>query len=101
MNLIKMIVILLILFKILKENFSVQRLLLCPECHQPTVNFANYQEARMGFPNKLTISFDICDWERIFYTSNQCTRLNKKQGRNMFEFEQLLSFEKLEDGWKQ
>ena len=55
----------------------------------------------MGFPNKLTISFDICDWERIFYTSNQCARLNKKQGRNMFEFEQLLSFEKLEDGWKQ
>ena len=56
----------------------------------------------MDFPNKLTIDIcDICDWERIFYTSNQCTRPNKKQGRNIFEFEQLLSFEKLEESWKQ
>ena len=66
--------------KMLKE--TLQRLLLCPECHQPTVNFVNDQKARMGFARKLTISFD---WERNFYTSKQCTRSNKKQGRNMFE----------------
>ena len=55
-------------FKILKE--TLQGLLLCPECHQPTVNFVNNQEARMVFANKLTISCDICDWEKNFYTSN-------------------------------
>ena len=64
----------------LKE--TLQRLLLCPECHQPTVNFVNDQKARMGFARKLTISFD---WERNFYTSKHCTRSNKKQGRNKFE----------------
>ena len=57
-------------FKVLKE--TLQGLLLCPECHQPTVNFVNDQEARMGFANKLTISCDICDWEKNFYTSKQC-----------------------------
>ena len=39
----------------------------------------------MDFTNKLTISCDICNWERNFYTSKQCARSNKKQGRNMFE----------------
>ena len=72
-------------FKILKETLQPQGLLLSPECHQPTVNFVNNQEARIGFVNKLTISCDICDWEKNFYTSKQCTRPNKKQGRNMFE----------------
>ena len=61
-------------FKILKQ--TLQGLLLCPACYQRTVNFANDQEARMGFANKLTISCDICDWERNFYTSKQCTRSN-------------------------
>ena len=62
-------------FKILKE--TLQGLLLCPECHQK-VNFANDQEGRMGFTNKLTISCDIWDWERNFYTSKQYARSSKK-----------------------
>ena len=53
---------------------TLQGLPLCPECHQPTVNCVNNQEARMGFANKLTISCDTCDWDRNFYTSKQCTR---------------------------
>ena len=53
---------------------TLQGLLLCPECHQPTVNCVNNQEARMGFANKLTISCDTYDWDRNFYTSKQCTR---------------------------
>ena len=53
-------------FKILKETLQPQGLLLSPECHQPTVNFVNNQEARIGFVNKLTISCDICDWEKNF-----------------------------------
>ena len=68
-------------FKILKE--TLQGLLLCPECHQPTVNFVNNQEARMGFANKLTISCDICDWEKNFYTSKQCNvqdQIKSKEG---------------------
>ena len=44
-----------------------------------------YHEARMRFSNKLRISCDICDWERNFYTSKQCTRSNRKQGKNIFE----------------
>ena len=59
-------------FKIMKE--TLQGLPLCPECHQPTVNCVNNQEARMGFANKLTIFCDTCDWDRNFYTSKQCTR---------------------------
>ena len=39
----------------------------------------------MGFANKLTIPCDICDRERNFYTSKQCTRSNEMQGRNVFE----------------
>ena len=39
----------------------------------------------MGFANKFTTSRDICDCERNFYRSKQCTRSIKKQGRNMFE----------------
>ena len=39
----------------------------------------------MSFANKLTISCDICDWERIFYTFKQCARSNKNQGRDMFK----------------
>ena len=64
---------------------TLQGLLLSPECYQPIVHFANDQEARMGFANKLTVSYDMCDWERNFYISKQHTRSNKKQGRNMFE----------------
>ena len=33
----------------------------------------------MGFANKLTISRDVFDWERNFYTSKQCTRSNKSK----------------------
>ena len=65
----------------MKETLQGQ--LLCPECHQPTVNCVNNQEARMGFANKLTISCDICDWEKNFYTSKQCNvqdQIKSKEG---------------------
>ena len=60
-------------FKILKE--TLQGLLLCPECHQPTVNFVNNQEARMGFANKVTISCDIFDCKKNFYTPKQMYKI--------------------------
>ena len=63
--------------QVLKE--TLQGLLLCPECHQPAVNFVNDQEARMGFANKLTIFWDIFGWERNFCTSNVQDQIKSKE----------------------
>ena len=74
---------LLINFKILKT--FMQNYLCCPQCEESTINFTIDNSSRMGFANKMVLSCASCDWDSIFFTSNQTTKPSKKQGRNMFE----------------
>ena len=73
---------LIINFKTLKHYF--ENLAFCPEC-KLRLDLNNDHGASMGFANKLKLACSNCGWSDSFFTSEQCAKSEKKQGRNIFE----------------
>ena len=74
---------LLMNFSILKDLvLSTSR---CPECNNTNLKFNNKLNLRMGFCHCLKLSCKSCEWTKLFYTSDKCSKQQKTQGRKSFE----------------
>lgn len=70
-------------FEIMKNMF--QSFSSCPECASSPLQLSNDISKRSGFSNKLTMFCKKCHWQQNINTSPECSKENKKQGRNIFE----------------
>ena len=72
----------------------------CPECQASNIDFVNDTSLRMGFANKLVLTCMSCKWSTNFFTSNQTSNAEMKQGRNMFEINvrNVVAFREIEKG---
>ena len=69
-------------FKMLKKFLT--DVLFCPEC-KLSLHISNDHSTSMGFANNLKLTCEHCGLINSSFTSQQCSKHEKKQGRNMFE----------------
>ena len=77
-----------------KDNYSfimnfnercITEIVKCPEC-ECTVHIVDNKPSLMGFSHMFFISCSSCDWQKLFYSSKECSNKDiKMQGRKPFE----------------
>ena len=70
-------------FSIMKNMFAP--LLNCPTCQADNMTILNERDKRMGFAHSLKIRCSSCAWSKTFFSSKECAKERKVQGRNIYE----------------
>ena len=68
-------------FSIFKDIISALR---CPIC-AGEIHMTDKLSVRMGLAHSFDFICSTCEWKKSFFSSKQCSRVNNKKGRQIFE----------------